>query len=130
MIDLLYELGFNEQEIKYLIDINNNLINYNKDDSLEIINILKNNNCTFSQIKNIIYFNSNLLDRNRDDILSLINALKIIKLTNLNLLFDSNPLLLNKDDYEIEEFVTNNMKNGMDISDIADLIDSNPFIMD
>ena len=48
----------------------------------------------------------------------------------LNLLFDSNPELLNKDVFEIEEFINKKKNDGISLEDIVDLIDSNPFVID
>ena len=46
-----------------------------------------------------------------------------------NLLIDSNPFLLNNDSYEIDEFILKKKNDGLTISDISDLIDSNPYII-
>ena len=41
----------------------------------------------------------------KDDVIDLINKLFEIGVTNINLLFDSNPLLLNKNSYEIDNYI-------------------------
>ena len=51
-------------------------------------------------------------------------------LTNLNLLFEANPFFLNKDLFEIEDFIKLKEQDGLSIEEIVDLIDSNPYAID
>ena len=46
------------------------------------------------------------------------------------LLFDSNPWLLNKDLFEIEEFIEKKQEEGLLLEEIVDLMDSNPYVID
>ena len=81
-------------------------------------------------IKNIIISNPYYLCRMNEDILKLISYLKKIGINNVNLLFDSNPFFLNYDRFEIEEYVNNKLDIGMELEDIIDSIEDNPYIID
>lgn len=88
------------------------------------INFLKEINCTYEQMKNIIIFNPWLFDRSYDELNKLKNKLIDIGITNLNITFDIQPLLLNKEVFEIEDFIDEQIKKGLEINEIIDLIDS------
>lgn len=87
------------------------------------INFLKNVNCSTQQIKNIIMYNPWFLNRSLNEIKKLKDKLISIGITNLNITFDTNPLILNKEVFEIEDFINLKIKEGLDISNIIDLID-------
>lgn len=120
-----YNLGITNEEIKAMIDMNPSIIELTNSELENKIQILKSINCTDKQIKNIIVSNPKYLCRSDDDILNLIKKLLKLKITDINLLIDSNPYFLNIDAYEIDEFIK--QKN---ISDIVSLLETNPFIID
>ncbi len=81
-------------------------------------------------IKNILLSNPYFLCRSCEDILKLIKKLLEINISQINLLLDSNPFLLNKDSYEIDEYIKENMEKGQKIDDIIEDFEENPFIID
>lgn len=96
-------------------------------DDLEIennINFLKEIDCSYEQLKNIIVFNPWLFNRSYDELNKLKNKLISIGITNLNITFDTQPLLLNKEIFEIDDFINEQIKKGLEINEIADIIDS------
>lgn len=96
-------------------------------DDLEIennINFLKEVDCSYEQMKNIIIFNPWLFNKSYDELNKLKNKLISIGITNLNITFDTQPLLLNKEIFEIDDFINEQIKKGLEINEIADIIDS------
>lgn len=123
----LYELGITEEEVENLLNRFEDLINVSVADINNNIRLLRCINLTDEEIKNIILINPYYLNRSIDDILNLFNSLIKIGVYKLNNLFKENPYLLNKDFYEIDEFVKNETKDT-DINNLASDINDNPFI--
>lgn len=112
------------QDFKNVLDANPFI---EKLDDLEIennINFLKEVDCSYEQMKNIIIFNPWLFNRSYDELNKLKNKLISIGITNLNITFDTQPLLLNKEIFEIDDFINEQIKKGLEINEIADIIDS------
>ena len=126
----LYNIEIDEENIKNMLEIYPEIKGLDDNDIIRNINILKDLNCNDSQIRNILISNPFYLDRNIEDINNLIKFLIKIGLNNLNLLFDSNPYLLNKDTYEINENKEKELKKEKNIDDIIDELEINPFIID
>ena len=125
----LFKLGISETKIKEILEINPDLTQLSDEDILQNINILKQIECTESVIKNIIISNPFYLTRNHNDILNLIKKLICIGVKNLNLFFDSNPYFLNKDDFEIDDFIEEQY-NKYTKEEIIDMLESNPYIIE
>lgn len=113
-----------------MIEIFPNIINLSNIELENSIDLLKNINCNDRQIRNILISNPYYLDRSNEDILNLIKKLIQINIKNINLLFDSNPFLLNKDAYEIEEYIYKELNKGKILDEIIDEFESNPYIID
>jgi len=126
----LYNYGFSEFEIKEILQNNQELLDIKKEEVKEKIDILKNIGCNEVIIKNIIITNIFYLNRITKDILLLINKLNSLNIKNLNIIFDSNPFLLNKEDYEIDNFINEKLNLGYTMEDIIDIIESNLFELD
>ena len=127
MLDKLIELGIRE------IDINNikEFINEdNLDDFNKIIELLKNVNCSESMLRNIVVGNPFIMNSTYEDILELTNYLTSIGFKNLNLLYDSYPMFLNKDVMEIQDYIENKVKNNNSLEDIIDELESNPLLIE
>ena len=125
MLDKLIELGIRE------IDINNikEFINEDyEDDFAEIIKLLANINCRDSMIRNIVIGNPFILQRDYESVKNLIDYMTSVGFKNLNLLFDSYPLFLNKDKFEIEEYLNKHQDKSME--DIIDELESNPLLIE
>jgi len=126
----LYNLGLNNNDINTMLEICPTIKDLTNDEILTNIKILKSINCNDRHIKNIIISNPMYLNRLSDDIIFLINKLKQLNISNINLLFDTNPFLLNKDAYEIDEYINFEIKKGKELEDIIDEFESNPYIID
>ena len=123
-MEYLFNLGFNENEIKNIININNEVMNLNVEEIKALVDILVNVGCKDYHIKNIISANPYYLSRSVTDISNLINKLLSLGITHLETTFDSNPWLLNKDAYEIDEYIRDEQFKGLSLEEIIDNIDS------
>jgi len=129
-MDRLFELGISDNDIKNMLEQVPSIMDFSREEIDEKVEILKYVNCNNRQIRDIIASNPYYLDRINSDVLKLISYLKKIGFNSLNLLFESNPYFLNYDLFEIEEYIDKRKNDGMDILDIIDEIDSNPYIID
>ena len=127
MIDTLIDVGLTEEEIN---NIKNFIHDENKKDLEENIQQLKILGCDNLSIKNIIIGNPYFLGRSSSDINRLISGLKRLKFSYINLMFDSYPSFLNKDCFEIEDWINKKIYAGEYLDDILDLLDSNPSVID
>ena len=129
-MDVLFNLGISDNDIRNMLEQCPNMIDMSYKEINEKLEILTYIGCNLKHIKNIIVSNPCYLDRTNNDILKLISYLKEIGVRNINLVFDSNPFLLNKDDYVIREYVINRQRMGYSLKDIVDIFDSNPYVID
>ena len=122
----LYNLGISEITLKSMLEINPEI----KELTSKEINIkkllLKEINCTNSQILSIISSNTLFLSRTKTEIINLIDCLNKQGFKSLNILFDSNPYILNLEPYEINNYINNRINNDESHDNIIDDLDSNP----
>lgn len=111
-------------------EINENIDLTSIEDSDKLISLLEQINCKEETIKHIILSNPNYLKRDYKDILNLINKLYSLGLTDLYVIFESNPYLLNKDAFEIDEFIEEKLHEGLTLNKIIDIIDSESDLID
>ncbi len=123
-MEYLFNLGFNENEIKNIITTNNEVMNLSDEEIKSLVEKLVNIGCKDYHIKNIISANPYYLSRSTTDVNNLISKLSSLGITNLETTFDSNPWLLNKDAYEIDEYIIDEQSKGLSIDEIIDNIDS------
>lgn len=126
----LFSWNLNDLDIKEMISLNKDILSLDSEEIRNIINILKYINCNDSEIRNILTVNPNYLSRCYSDVIDLINKLKSLNIYDLNELFNSNPHLLNKDSFEIEDYINSEKDKGRKLDDIIDELVSNPFIID
>lgn len=126
----LYSLGIKEEDLKFILEQIPSLNEISKEEIEEKIEILKLLECNENIIRNIIISNPNYLTRFNSDIINLIKKLNEIGISSLNLFFDSNPFFLNKDAFEIDDYIKERLKLGSLIEDIIDELESNPYIID
>lgn len=126
----LFSWNLNDLDIKEMISINKEILSLDNEEIRNIISILKYINCSDSEIRNILVTNPNYLSRCYSDVIELINKFKSLNIDDLNELFNSNPHLLNKDVFEIEDYINSEISNGKKLDDIIDELVSNPFIID
>lgn len=129
-MEILFGLGINDNELKSMFEQCPFIMDMSDEEIKEKIEILTYIGCNERHIRNIIASNPYYLDRMNEDLLKLINYLKKIGVSMINLLFDSNPYLLNKDDFEIREYIDGRLKKGDSLEEIVDELESNPYIID
>ena len=127
-MDGLIRFGFTIEEINILMDSNEDISLVNDNSVNEIIKLLKDNNCSNNTIKNIFICNPFVITNNIIDTTKLINKLKELGFTNINLLLDSNPYILNISDKELEKLYNKKKDEGLKSSEIIDFISYNNVI--
>ena len=123
-MEYLFNIGFNENDIKNIIEINKDIIELSNEEIKKLISILISVGCKDYHIRNIISANPCYLSRSTNDIKQLINKLLSLGIQHLEITFDSNPWLLNKDAYEIDQYIYEEKSKGLSIDEIIDKIDS------
>lgn len=124
----LFNLGINENEINKMIELNPNIKDLTSEEIKDKVKLLKSINCSDNQIINIISSNSLYLSRLNKDIVELIKYLLEKGFKCINILFDSNPYILNLDSFEIETYINKRLQNNEILEDIIDDLDSNPYL--
>ena len=123
-MEYLFNLGFNENEIKSMVSINSEILDLSIEQIKVLVDILENIGCKDYHIKNIISANPYYLSRSITDVNNLISKLSLLGITHLETTFDSNPWLLNKDAYEIDEYIKDEQFKGLSLDEIIDNIGS------
>ena len=124
----LYRIGISENTIKNMLELVPTISEMSEKEIKEKELILKKINCDENQIINIISRNPMYLDKTNDIVLRLISKLKSYGFSMLNILFDSNPYILNLEVFEIENYINNRLDSGEELEDIIDDLDSNPVL--
>ena len=124
----LYRIGISENTIKNMLELVPTISEMSEKEIKEKELILKKINCDENQIINIISSNPMYLDKTNDIVLRLISKLKSYGFSMLNILFDSNPYILNLEVFEIENYINNRLDSGEELEDIIDDLDSNPIL--
>ena len=124
----LRNIGISDSTIKSMIELNREVLELSDNEVLEKEKILSDLDCDNIQILNIISSNPNFLARTSRNILELILYLKKLGFNCLNILFDSNPYILNLEPFEVQNYVSARIKNGESIEGIVDDLDSNPYL--
>lgn len=124
----LYNLGISEATIISMMELNPYLKDISSKEIQDKINILTEIGCSQNQIINILGSNSLCLSRTNNEILNLINFLNNKKFTVLNILFDSNPYILNFEPFEIQNYINKRLENGEQEEDIIDDLESNTYL--
>ena len=124
----LYNLGISDTTLKEMIEINSEILEMSNDEIIIKKEILNNIGCSDSQILNIISSNALMLSRTNTSLICLINYLKQLGFDNLNILFDSNPYILNLEQFEVNNYIEDRVNKGDLIDEIIDDLDSNPLL--
>ena len=124
----LYNIGISDITIKNMVEINPEIAELTNQEIIKKVKILKEVNCSKSQIVNIISSNPMFLSRGTEEISKLFSYLYKIGFDCLNILFDSNPYILNLDQFEIEKYIKGRIDHGELLEDIVDDLDSNPYL--
>lgn len=124
----LFNLGINENDINTMIELNPDIREITSKEINEKTIILNKVGCTDNQIRNIISSNPLYLSRLNKDIVELIKYLLEKGFKCINILFDSNPYILNLDSFEIENYINKRLQKNEILEDIIDDLDSNPYL--
>ena len=124
-MDSLIRFGFTIEEINILMDTNEDISYVEDNDVNEIIKLFKDNNCSNDTIKNIFICNPFTITNSIADTNKIIDKLKELGFKNINLLFDSNPYILNMSDKLIEKLYNKKKEEGLEKSEIMDFISYN-----
>ena len=124
----LYNLGISDTTLKCMIEINPEILEMSNNEINEKKDILKRINCIDREILNIISSNALMLNRTNSGLIDLISYLKELGFDNLNILFDSNPYILNLEPFEIKRYIEDRLNNKESIDDIIADFDSNPYL--
>ena len=119
-MDILIRYGFSIEEIKNMMDANDELESIRDQNILELINMLIDIGCHEEHIMNIFNCNPFVLSRNIKEVKALISKLKKLKLKHLYIIFDSNPHLLNMTEEEIEKLYNDKIDEGLTHDEIVD----------
>ena len=128
MEEILKKLGIGETTIKEMKELCPNIIDMEKEEILEKIEILRKINCNKMQIRNIISSNAMYLDRLSTDVNKLIKKLKEMGFETLNILIEENPYILNLDDFEVENYITKRLEKGEKQKEIVEDMTLNPVL--
>ena len=124
----LYQMGISTSTIKSMLEINPNIQDMTSKEFLEKFLLLKDFNCNECQIINIVSSNPMFLDRTNEKIIELANELVNLGFDCLNVLFDSNPYILNLEVFEIKKYISNRKSHGERLDEIVDDLDSHPYL--
>ena len=124
----LFKLGISEKTINDMLELNPNIKEMTNNEIVEKISLLKNINCSDNQILNIISSNSLYLNKTNDEIITMIKYLLNLGFDTLNILFDSNPYILNLEPFEINNYINKRIKNNETTKDIIDDLETNPYL--
>ena len=113
-MNYLYNLDLNENEILDIVDANEEVKDLSEEEMLKYIYILIDIGCTQKQIHTIITSNPAYFSRDVDDVGTFLRKLKSYDI-DVSLAVEANPWLLNKDSFELDEFI--NEKRSLGIAD-------------
>ena len=113
-MNYLYNLDLNENEILDIADANGEVQDLSEEEMLKYIYVLIDIGCTQKQIHTIITSNPAYFSRDIDDVGSFLRKLKSYDI-DVSLAVEANPWLLNKDSFELDEFI--NEKRSLGIAD-------------
>ena len=123
-----YNMEISDETLKSMIEINPEITELTNQEMIKKVEILKEINCSKTQILSIISSNPLFLSRGINEIIKLLSYLQEIGFTCLNILFDSNPYILNLEPFEIKKYINNRINQGENLDDIVDDLDSNPYL--
>ena len=113
-MNYLYNLDLNENEILDIAEANGEVQDLSEEEMIKYIYVLIDIGCTQKQIHTIITSNPAYFSRDIDDVGSFLRKLKSYDV-DVSLAVEANPWLLNKDSFELDEFI--NEKRSLGIAD-------------
>ena len=113
-MNYLYNLDLNENEILDIAEANGEVQDLSEEEMIKYIYVLIDIGCTQKQIHTIITSNPAYFSRDVDDVGAFLRKLKSYDV-DVSLALEANPWLLNKDSFELDEFI--NEKRSLGIAD-------------
>lgn len=113
-MNYLYNLDLNENEILDIAEANEEVKDLSEEEMLKYIYVLIDIGCTQKQIHTIITSNPAYFSRDIDDVGTFLRKLKSYDV-DVSLALEANPWLLNKDSFELDDFI--NEKRSLGIAD-------------
>lgn len=129
-MNVLYDLELTDDEIINMVQQCPIISELTEEEIMMKVEILRQIGCNNRHIRNILSSNPYYLDRLDTDIIKLIKTLIKYKFDCIYLLLDSNPYILNKDSFEIENYINERLKQQDTLEDIIDDLDSNPYLFE
>ena len=124
----LDKLNLSDNTIKSMIELVPEIKEMSNEELISKKSLLQEVGCSDTEIRNIISSNPLYLRLADRDVKELFNYLKECGFSSLNILFDSNPYILNLEPFEIRDYINKRKDKGEDISDIVDDLESNPLL--
>ena len=116
-MDTLVRYGFSIEDIKNMMDSNQEIENIEDSVILKLIKLLENENCSQDSIKNIFITNPFYLNRDVEKVERLFKELKKNGIKKLNILFDMNPYLLNLNDTDLKNLIISKNLRSKDFAE-------------
>lgn len=126
----LYKLNIPDNELKYMLEVNQEIRELSCNEIKKHIDILKQINLKEDQIREIFISCPLYLSRAVEDVLSLFKKLLSYKIAYLNYFIEADPFILLRDDYEIDEYVKTQTDLGRDLNSVIDEFELNPYLID
>ena len=128
MFDCLKDLGITEEEFNEISSINMFLESMDEDDVRGPILFLRDFGCSDAMIKNTIISDAFFLSRMVTDLVKTVQKLEEIGMIkdDISELIDGYPYILERDAFEIDEYVKRKAAEGMSPDEICDRIYDNP----
>lgn len=118
-MNYLYNLDLNENEILAIAKANEMVNDLSEEEMITYICILIDIGCTQKQIHTIITSNPNYFSRDVEDVVSFLRKLESYNI-DVSSAVDANPWLLNKDCFELDEFINEKRCLGITDKEILD----------
>ena len=113
-MNYLYNLDLNENEILDIAEANGEVQDLSEEEMIKYIYVLIDIGCTQKQIHTIITSNPAYFSRDVEDVGTFLRKLKSYDV-DVSLAVEANPWLLNKDSFELDQFI--NEKRSLGIAD-------------
>ena len=123
-------LGISINDLKMMLEINSEIKELDDIEIKEKIEILKLFGLTEKSIRHIIVSNPLYLSRSNDDIKGLLKKLNDFGFEDFDLIFETNPFLLNNDAYELDDYIEERRLLGKSLEDTLDEFECNFYTLD
>lgn len=119
-MDYLYNLNLNEDEILDMVKVNDHISEMSSEDIYDYIYTLIDIGCNQEQIYNIIIANPFYFSRDLDDVRKFLRRFMSFDGVKYLDVLVKNPWLLNKEAFEIEDYIEENKNTGLNDKEILE----------